>query len=108
MHASDNVNRILVANKADIDESKRAVAASRGQALADEFGIKFFEAVSSATGTVDEALLSDTWHSLTRPIRLSLACLAECQVEPECGECVFHHREGYQAASGRDNRGHHT
>ena len=49
MHASDNVNRILVANKADIDESKRAVAASRGQALADEFGIKFFEAVSPAT-----------------------------------------------------------
>ena len=49
MHASDNVNRILVANKADIDESKRAVAASRGQALADEFGIKFFEAVRLAT-----------------------------------------------------------
>ncbi|WZY75459.1 hypothetical protein YC2023_021843 [Brassica napus] len=42
-HASDNVNKILVGNKADMDESKRAVPTSRGQALADEYGIKFFE-----------------------------------------------------------------
>jgi len=42
-HASDNVNKILVGNKADMDESKRAVPTARGQALADEFGIKFFE-----------------------------------------------------------------
>ncbi|KAH0896307.1 hypothetical protein HID58_045875, partial [Brassica napus] len=45
-HASDNVNKILVGNKADMDESKRAVPTSRGQALADEYGIKFFETVS--------------------------------------------------------------
>ncbi|RVW22236.1 Ras-related protein RABE1c [Vitis vinifera] len=42
-HASDNVNKILVGNKADMDESKRAVPTSQGQALADEYGIKFFE-----------------------------------------------------------------
>ncbi|MBA0660869.1 hypothetical protein Goklo_012816, partial [Gossypium klotzschianum] len=42
-HASDNVNKILVGNKADMDESKRAVPTSKGQALADEYGIKFFE-----------------------------------------------------------------
>lgn len=48
MHASDSVNRILVGNKADIDESERAVSESCGQALADEFGIKFFEAVRPA------------------------------------------------------------
>ncbi|PKA51925.1 Ras-related protein RABE1c [Apostasia shenzhenica] len=46
-HASDNVNKILVGNKADMDESKRAVPTSKGQALADEYGIKFFETVSS-------------------------------------------------------------
>lgn len=74
-HASDNVNKILVGNKADMDESKRvsfflsyshislillafdnflsqtlkllqAVPTSKGQALADEYGIKFFETVS--------------------------------------------------------------
>nr|VDC87325.1 unnamed protein product [Brassica oleracea] len=37
-HASDNVNKILVGNKADMDESKRAVPTSKGQALADEYG----------------------------------------------------------------------
>ncbi|XP_052115975.1 uncharacterized protein LOC107486972 isoform X2 [Arachis duranensis] len=34
-HASDNVNKILVGNKADMDEGKRAPTA-KGQALADE------------------------------------------------------------------------
>ncbi|KAI3929529.1 hypothetical protein MKX01_025697, partial [Papaver californicum] len=42
-HASDNVNKNLVGNKADMDESKRAVPTAKGQALADEYGIKFFE-----------------------------------------------------------------
>ncbi|XP_038684299.1 ras-related protein Rab-8B-like isoform X3 [Tripterygium wilfordii] len=46
-HASDNVNKILVGNKADMDESRRAVPTSSGQALADEYGIKFFETHSS-------------------------------------------------------------
>ncbi|KAI3954258.1 hypothetical protein MKW98_018082 [Papaver atlanticum] len=45
-HASDNVNKILVGNKADMDESKRAVPTAKGQALADEYGIKFFETIS--------------------------------------------------------------
>ncbi|KAL2663221.1 hypothetical protein AAZV13_02G084400 [Glycine max] len=51
-HASDNVNKILVGNKADMDESKRAVPTSKGQALADEYGIKFFETVSRACLTI--------------------------------------------------------
>ncbi|XP_044342010.1 ras-related protein RAB1BV isoform X1 [Triticum aestivum] len=45
-HASDNVNKILIGNKADMDESKRAVSTAKGQALADEYGIQFFETVS--------------------------------------------------------------
>ncbi|KAL5060395.1 hypothetical protein RYX36_031999 [Vicia faba] len=48
-HASDNVNKILVGNKADMDESKRAVPTSKGQALADEYGIKFFETSAKQT-----------------------------------------------------------
>ncbi|KAI3787688.1 hypothetical protein L2E82_00021 [Cichorium intybus] len=46
-HASDNVNKILVGNKADMDERKRVVPTAKGQALADEYGIKFFETVHS-------------------------------------------------------------
>lgn len=73
-HASDNVNKILIGNKADMDESKRVlligtcfrflaivitkitndytvfvlkvIPTSRGKALADEYGIRFFETVS--------------------------------------------------------------
>ncbi|KAF4366774.1 hypothetical protein F8388_001876 [Cannabis sativa] len=45
-HASDNVNKILVGNKADMDESRRDVPTAKGQALADEYGIKFFETVT--------------------------------------------------------------
>nr|KAJ0202507.1 hypothetical protein LSAT_V11C500259350 [Lactuca sativa] len=46
-YASDNVNKILVGNKADMDENKRVVPTAKGQALADEYGIKFFEIVST-------------------------------------------------------------
>uniref|UniRef100_A0A0D9WWI6 GTP-binding protein n=1 Tax=Leersia perrieri TaxID=77586 RepID=A0A0D9WWI6_9ORYZ len=41
-HASDNVNKILVGNKVDMD-AKRVVSTAQGQKLADEYGIKFFE-----------------------------------------------------------------
>ncbi|KAK8454013.1 hypothetical protein SEVIR_5G379900v4 [Setaria viridis] len=59
-HASDNVNKILVGNKADMDESKRAVPTAKGQALADEYGIKFFETVNTCAvlfGCVTDELI---------------------------------------------------
>ncbi|KAL4605602.1 hypothetical protein ACB092_09G041400 [Castanea dentata] len=57
-HASDNVNKILVGNKADMDESKRAVPTSRGQALADEYGIKFFETSAKSNLNVEQVFFS--------------------------------------------------
>ncbi|CAI9779026.1 unnamed protein product [Fraxinus pennsylvanica] len=57
-HASDNVNKILVGNKADMDESRRAVPTSRGQALADEYGIKFFETSAKTNMNVEEVFFS--------------------------------------------------
>ncbi|KAB5540787.1 hypothetical protein DKX38_013761 [Salix brachista] len=57
-HASDNVNKILVGNKADMDESKRAVPKSKGQALADEYGIKFFETSAKTNQNVEEVFFS--------------------------------------------------
>ncbi|KAI3738408.1 hypothetical protein L2E82_28438 [Cichorium intybus] len=52
--ASDNVKKILVGNKADMDESKRTVPTSKGQALADEYGIKFFETSARTNLNVEE------------------------------------------------------
>ncbi|OVA19492.1 Small GTPase superfamily [Macleaya cordata] len=57
-HASDNVNKILVGNKADMDESKRAIPTSRGQALADEYGIKFFETSAKTNFNVEQVFFS--------------------------------------------------
>ncbi|CDY65559.1 BnaCnng47700D, partial [Brassica napus] len=57
-HASDKVNKILVGNKADMDESKRAVPTSKGQALADEYGIKFFETSAKTNLNVEEVFFS--------------------------------------------------
>nr|GFB53199.1 Ras-related protein RABE1c [Tanacetum cinerariifolium] len=57
-HASDNVNKILVGNKADMDESKRVVPTAKGQALADEDGITFFETSANTNLNVEEVFFS--------------------------------------------------
>lgn len=46
--------QILVGNKCDMDEHKRMVPFSRGQALANEFGIKFFETSAKSNINVEE------------------------------------------------------
>ncbi|KAL6011248.1 Ras-related protein RABE1c [Asimina triloba] len=67
-HASDNVNKILVGNKADMDESKRAVPTAKGQALADEYGIKFFETSAKTNLNVEQV-----FYSIARDIKQRLA-----------------------------------
>ncbi|XP_028802149.1 ras-related protein RABE1c-like, partial [Neltuma alba] len=76
-HASDNVNKILVGNKADMDESKRVVPTSKGQALADEYGIKFFETSAKTNMNVEEV-----FFSIARDIKQRLA-ETDCRVEPQ-------------------------
>eukprot|EP00850_Spirogloea_muscicola_P002780 SM000011S18958 [mRNA] locus=s11:46574:48914:- [translate_table: standard] len=63
-HASDNVNKILVGNKADMDESKRA--------LADEFGIKFFETSAKTNLNVE-----NVFFTIARDIKQRLAETAD-------------------------------
>ena len=41
-HASEGVNKILIGNKADMLD-KKIISKDQGQALADEYGIKFIE-----------------------------------------------------------------
>ena len=57
---SDDLNgnlhaaQVLVGNKCDMDEAKRKVPYSKGQALADEFGIRFFETSAKTNSNVEE------------------------------------------------------
>lgn len=53
-HAADNVDKILVGNKCDMI-SEKLVETTRGQALADEYNIKFFETSAKSNINVVEA-----------------------------------------------------
>ncbi|KAH7297212.1 hypothetical protein KP509_26G059100 [Ceratopteris richardii] len=66
-HAAENVNRVLIGNKADMDPSKRAVTTAEGQALADEFGLKFFETSAKTNLNVENA-----FYTIARDIRKRL------------------------------------
>jgi Ras-related protein Rab-8A len=76
-HASSTVNKILVGNKCDMDEHKRAVPFSRGQALANEFGIKFFETSAKSNINVEEVFQSISKDIMQR--------LAATQDQPSAG-----------------------
>eukprot|EP00164_Ancoracysta_twista_P000281 GFYU01000397.1.p1 GENE.GFYU01000397.1~~GFYU01000397.1.p1 ORF type:complete len:205 (+),score=66.19 GFYU01000397.1:206-820(+) len=65
-HASDNVNKILVGNKCDLVD-KKVVETTRGQALADEYGIKFFETSAKNKINVEAA-----FHTIARDIKKRL------------------------------------
>jgi len=53
-HAADNVDKILVGNKCDM-VSEKVVETSRGKALAEEYGIEFFETSAKTNVNVVEA-----------------------------------------------------
>ena len=55
-NAAENVNRVLIGNKCDLDERK--VSYEQGKALADEYGIKFFETSAKLNTHVDSSFLS--------------------------------------------------
>ncbi|KAG0048686.1 GTP-binding protein [Gryganskiella cystojenkinii] len=56
-HASEGVNKILIGNKCDMPD-KKVITKDQGQALADEFGIKFLETSAKSNICVEEAFFS--------------------------------------------------
>lgn len=56
-HASESVNKMLIGNKCDLVD-KRVVETERGQALADEYNIKFMETSAKNSINVDKAFIS--------------------------------------------------
>ncbi|XP_050883959.1 ras-related protein RABE1c isoform X1 [Lathyrus oleraceus] len=93
-HASDNVNKILVGNKADMGDNKRAVPTSKGQALANEYGIKFFETSAKTSRNVEKAFFSitrdikqrlDDTESMKMPARINISINQHAQKSACCG-----------------------
>ena len=70
---SPGVLQVLVGNKCDMDESKRAVPFSKGQALADELGIPFFETSAKNNINVTEVRLPTSLVILTSATALASA-----------------------------------
>ncbi|KAF9926823.1 GTP-binding protein, partial [Modicella reniformis] len=68
-HASEGVNKILIGNKCDMPD-KKVITKDQGQALADEFGIKFLETSAKSNICVEEAFFSlARWTSDISPTR---------------------------------------
>jgi hypothetical protein len=83
--------QILVGNKSDMADEKRAVPYAKGQALADEYGIKFFETSAKENLNVEE---------------VSRQHLAQQCMHASCAgpQSVKHHRLCMLGMVGRDNR----
>jgi len=56
-HASENINKVLVGNKCDLMD-KRIIDTQKGQSLADEFKIPFFEPSAKNAIKVEDAFIS--------------------------------------------------
>ena len=70
--------QVLVGNKCDMDESKRAVPYSKGQALADELGIQFFETSAKSNTNVTEV---GTGAAAAAALRLDAPCILFASAE---------------------------
>ena len=64
-HASENVNKLLVGNKCDL-ESNRQVTYEEGKAYADQLGIKFIETSAKESKNVDSAFITMSNEIKTR------------------------------------------
>jgi len=60
-HASDSVNKVLLGNKADTSGplvSQRRVSTERGQRLAGEYGLQFFEVSAKSNVNIEQAFFT--------------------------------------------------
>ncbi|KAI9009144.1 ras family-domain-containing protein [Hyaloraphidium curvatum] len=76
-HASEGVNKILIGNKCDMTD-KKVISTEQGQALADEYGIRFLETSAKSNINVEEA-----FFSLARDIKKRLIDTADANKQQE-------------------------
>lgn len=62
-HAAKDVAKVLVGNKCDCSKESKVISTEKGQQLADEYGLKFFE-TSAKTGEN----ISELFHDVAQTI----------------------------------------
>ena len=67
-NADKQVNKILIGNKCDVDDSLRAVTRAQGEQLAKEYGMSFFE-----TSAKKDIGVADAFSSIARQVVLRLS-----------------------------------
>lgn len=79
-HASEGVNKILIGNKADMLD-KKIISKDQGQALADEYGIKFIECSAKSNIGIYYVLIrigvEEAFFTLARDIKKRLIDTAQ-------------------------------
>ncbi len=80
-HASDNISRILVGNKCDL-EDQRAVSFEEGQELAEHFNVRFLETSAKDSKNVEQA-----FTLMTREIknRVAVSQPKKTTADPQSG-----------------------
>merc|ERR1712166_1663642 len=53
-HAADNISRILIGNKCDL-EDKRDVSKEQGEEMAEHYGVRFLETSAKVSNNVEQA-----------------------------------------------------
>ena len=66
-HASDNISRILVGNKCDMEDS-RQVSSDEGKELAEHYNVRFMETSAKECKNVEDAFIT-----MTREIKSRVA-----------------------------------
>eukprot|EP01125_Pyxidicula_operculata_P004641 TRINITY_DN1745_c0_g1_i1.p1 TRINITY_DN1745_c0_g1~~TRINITY_DN1745_c0_g1_i1.p1 ORF type:complete len:126 (-),score=14.32 TRINITY_DN1745_c0_g1_i1:115-492(-) len=69
-HASDDVLKILVGSKSDLDEN-RSVSYEEGQKFADSHGMPFYEISSKMNTNIDEIFENATTQLLSNSLKIS-------------------------------------
>ncbi|XP_078372247.1 ras-related protein Rab-13-like [Oculina patagonica] len=67
-NADKNVNKILIANKCDLEE-KRKITRERGEELAENLGIPYVEMSALASSNIDEAFITLAKDILSRVLQ---------------------------------------